>query len=50
MEKYVDENKNIEISAKEIRVGKDVSFGSNMTNFANDPPISIPNAVPTSKL
>lgn len=30
MEKYFDEGKNIEIVAKEIRVGKDVSFGSNV--------------------
>lgn len=30
MEKYFDESKNIEIVAKEIRVGKDVSFGSNV--------------------
>jgi len=30
MEKYVDEDRNIEITAKEIQVGRDVSFGSNI--------------------
>ena len=33
MEKYFDEGKNIEIVAKEIRVGKDVSFGSNVRQY-----------------